>query len=83
LMKESGVRRRRHLVRRGVNDEGFDNSERGETRELLPEEQPTMEFRITGEVGIDWRATAVGNASPPVRIVGRAPRWQGQFRLDR
>jgi hypothetical protein len=42
-----------------------------------------MEFRITGEVGIDWRATAVGNASPPVRIVGRAPRWQGQFRLDR
>ena len=38
---------------------------------------------FTGEVGIDWRATAVGNASPPIRIVGRAPRWQGQFRVDR
>jgi len=70
-------------VRRGVSDRRVDNSERLETRDLPPEEQPTVEFRIAGEVGIDWRATAVGNASPPVRIVGRAPRWQGQFRVDR
>ncbi|MFM8526504.1 MAG: hypothetical protein ACKOPI_02685 [bacterium] len=66
-----------------MSDERFDNAEPGEARELLPEEQPTMEHGVTGEVGIDWRATAVGSAAPPIRIVGRAPRWQSQFRLDR
>lgn len=70
-------------MRRGVSDERFKDPQRVEPRELLPEEQPTLEFRVSGEVGIDWQATAVGNASPPVRIVGRAPRWQSQFRVDR
>jgi hypothetical protein len=70
-------------VRSGVSDERFDKSEPGEARELRPEDQPTMEHKVTGEVGIDWCATAVGDASPPIRIVGRAPRWQGQFRVDR
>jgi hypothetical protein len=83
FVEESRPRRRRHPVRRDVSDERFDNSEPGEARELRPEDQPTMEHKVTGEVGIDWRATAVGNASPPIRIVGRAPRWQGQFRVDR
>lgn len=70
-------------MRSSVSDERFDNSRRGEAEELLPEEQPTIEHKATGEIGIDWRATAVGNASPPVRIVGRATRLQGQFRVDR
>ena len=50
---------------------------------MRPEDQPTLEHSSVGDIGIDWKASAVGNASPPVKIVGRAPRLKPQFRLDR